>query len=47
MTCAAQPLVLAITVPLTIGVSAASYTFIEDPARRWLNAREAVKGSVS
>ncbi len=42
-----MPLVLAITVPLTIGVSAASYTFIEDPARRWLNAREAVKGSVS
>ncbi|QHN27973.1 acyltransferase family protein [Gordonia pseudamarae] len=36
-----MPLVLALTVALTIGVSAASYTFIEDPARRWINAREA------
>ena len=42
-----MPLVLAITIPLTIGVSAASYTFIEDPARRWLNAREAAKSSAS
>ena len=42
-----MPLVLAITIALTIGVSAASYTFIEDPARRWLNARESVKGPAS
>lgn len=35
-----MPLVLLITVTLTIGISAASYTFIEDPTRRWLNERE-------
>ncbi|AZG46346.1 acyltransferase family protein [Gordonia insulae] len=33
-------LVWVITLALTIGVSAASYAFIEDPARRWLRSRE-------
>ncbi|ROZ99120.1 acyltransferase [Gordonia sp. OPL2] len=33
-------LVWAITLGLTIGVSAASYAFIEEPARRWLRTRE-------
>ncbi|WP_353507189.1 acyltransferase [Gordonia sp. ABSL1-1] len=33
-------LVWMITVVLTIGVSAASYAFLEEPARRWLRARE-------
>jgi peptidoglycan/LPS O-acetylase OafA/YrhL len=32
--------VWAITLGLTIGVSAASYAFIEEPARRWLRTRE-------
>ncbi|MFW0783103.1 acyltransferase [Gordonia sp. CPCC 206044] len=34
------PLVWALTVGLTIGVSAASYAFVEEPARRWLRVRE-------
>ncbi|MYR07161.1 acyltransferase family protein [Gordonia sp. SID5947] len=33
-------LVWTITVALTIGVSAAGYAFIEEPARRWLRSRE-------
>nr|WP_324290097.1 acyltransferase [Gordonia sp. SL306] len=33
-------LVWTITVALTIGVSAASYAFVEEPARRWLRSRE-------
>ncbi len=34
------PLVWTITVGLSIGVSAASYAFVEEPARRWLRNRE-------
>lgn len=33
-------LVWSITVVLTIGVAAASYAFVEEPARRWLRRRE-------
>lgn len=36
-------LVWSITVVLTIGISAASYAFIEEPARRWLRRRETTR----
>ncbi|MEE4022195.1 acyltransferase [Gordonia sp. PKS22-38] len=38
-------LVWTITVLLTIGVSAASYAFVEEPARRWLRTRERARAA--
>ncbi|GAC67230.1 putative acyltransferase [Gordonia soli NBRC 108243] len=38
-------LVWAITVVVTIGVSAASYAFVEEPARRWLRRRETARAT--
>ena len=42
-----MPAVWALTVLLTIGVSAASYSWLEDPARRWLRRWEARSGSTA
>lgn len=42
-----MPAVWALTVLLTIGVSAASYSWVEDPARRWLRRWEARSGRVA
>ena len=39
-----MPAVWALTVLLTIGISAASYAWVEDPARRWLRRWEARSG---